>query len=399
MYPSEHKPHVATFVHKWANQLTDSGCQVRVLTVNAITLGTYLRSWGDVAHFYRHPRRYQYQWQGQIVDVTRFHLGLPVDRSPKAADRAYRAIRPAIEEIRREFPFDLIKIANGEYLALAASRVARDIGVPYITTAIGGHVNVCWKTPDSWKYALEREVFENSRLVVCVSEDMNRKVRHMTDGRSRCLTFYAGVDTAFFRPDPSQRDPFRRRINLDDSHRLLLFLGNLIRTKGIYELLDVFAHLVKKRPELRLLMIGAEVEKKQIAEALTSLGIGPNVSFTGAIPQAEIIGYMNASDIFVFPSWAEGLPNAVTEASACGMPIVATHVGGVPEVVEDGRTGLLVDPKDPVALEAKIDRLLSNPDEARAFALAAREKVESEFNYNRNGRMLAETIQQILAEG
>jgi teichuronic acid biosynthesis glycosyltransferase TuaC len=395
-YPSAYQPHRGSFVHKWANQLVASGCEVRVLTANAITLGTYLRSWKDVLHFYRSPRRHHYEWQGQAVDEVRYHLGLPIQYSNSAPKIAQRFLRPAMESIRRESPFDVILSTNGEYLALAASRLAKEMRIPHVTTAIGSHVNCCWQQPESRRFQIEAEIFSNSELAVCVSEDMSKKVRHMTGDHTRTFTFYAGVDPDFFRPEPEAGLALRAELGMGEEEPLLVFVGNLIRGKGILELIEVFAALAAPRPTLRLALIGENVEKAAVAQAIRDSGAEDRILLTGALPQKEIIRYLNAANAFVFPSWNEGLPNAIMEAAACAVPIVASNVGGIPEVLEDGATGRLIEPKDAAALRQAIEEILESPETARAQGRAAREKILQDFDYHKNGPKLVERIEEVV---
>ncbi len=122
--------------------------------------------------------------------------------------------------------------------------------------------------------------------------------------------------------------------------------------------------MVKTRhPEAKLVICGRDKRmKKKLEELAKRLGIEEDVLFVGEVKRSDISYYFAACDVFVIPSLSEGMPNAALEAMACAKPIVATNVGGLPEIVIDGVNGFLVKPKDPEALAEKICILLDNEE-------------------------------------
>lgn len=398
-YPSSHRNYIATFVHKWAKQLEKSGCEILVFTINSITLGTYLRSMRDVLHFYRTPKLFTYSWDGIDVKGVRFHSVVPSKYQSARINPflTYKAIWPEIVKIRSNFPFNLIYLATEGALSLAMSRIAGQIGVPSIVGAIGGHVNMSYQQRGSRKFQIEREIFVNSELVVCVSEDMERKVRLMTDGLADIMTFYAGVDVDAWKKDLNLREEYRKKLSCKSNDKVVLFVGHIIRAKGIYELLEVFGKLYECNKSLHLVLVGNPTNRSRVMTAIKRLGIMPAVTLTGGVPPKEVIGWMNAGDLFVFPSWSEGLPNAVMEACACELPVIASDVGGIPEIIEDEVSGLLIKTKDKMDLTKKILRLLASTEEALVFGKKARKKVVRKFDYNKNGYVLVRRLESIIS--
>lgn len=395
IYPSHDKPYRGTWVHKHARQLAESGCEVRIFTTRSLTFATYLRP-RAVLDYYRLPRSSTYDWNGMPVKMIRFHLAMPTQYSRVAPHLTYRAIKPELLRLREEFPFDIIQAWTGEYLGLAASRLAKELGVPFISSAIGSHVNLACRDRNSLRFGVERELFLNSNLVVCVSDDMNRKVKQMTDGRAETLTFRPGLDPAVFAPNAELRAQYRRKLSFSEKERVLITVCNLVRAKGIFELIEAFAGLAREAPSLRLLLVGDPVEKRRIDQAIRRLGIAPQVTLAGGVGQEEIPGYLNAADLFVFPSWMEGLPNAVMEAGACELPVVASRVGGIPELIEDGRSGILVEPRDSRALAKRIAELLQSPERAAILAKSARQNIIENYCYQKNGKRIVAVIRSIL---
>lgn len=142
-------------------------------------------------------------------------------------------------------------------------------------------------------------------------------------------------------------------------------------------LLKAFAYVGLRWPDAQLLLVGRGPEETNLQALASTLGISDRIQFVGE--QEDIAPYLHQLGLYVQASVAEGMSNSVLEAMASGLPVVATAVGGTPEVVVDGETGLLVPPRNPVALSEAIGRLLADRDLAEAFGRAGRARVEMHF--------------------
>jgi teichuronic acid biosynthesis glycosyltransferase TuaC len=142
-------------------------------------------------------------------------------------------------------------------------------------------------------------------------------------------------------------------------------VGRLVPEKGLRELMTALSDL----PEVRGALVGEGGLRHEIEARAEALG--GRISLPGDRPLDEVATWLAAADVLVLPSWAEGTPNVVLEALAAGRPVVATSVGGIPDVVEHGRTGLLVPPGDAAALRAALDEALSRRWDPAALAAAA----------------------------
>ena len=116
----------------------------------------------------------------------------------------------------------------------------------------------------------------------------------------------------------------------------------------------------------------------------------------GEIPQNEIPYWLSASDIFVFPTYNEGLPNAIMEAMACGLPVVATEVGGIPEVVKDGENGILIDKKDVKSIVHSLEKLIENKSMCKKMGEHGRITIEEKFSWNNSAKKLIEIYNKII---
>ena len=170
---------------------------------------------------------------------------------------------------------------------------------------------------------------------------------------------------------------------------VVLFLGRLERRKGVFDLLDAIATLRAPIPDIRLVCAG-EGDLESVARYAKQLGIEDAVDLPGWIGPAEKQSLMGRAAILVLPSYAEGLPVCLLEAMAAGLPVVATAVGGIPDVVSEGVNGLLFTPGDTVALQRLVRRLLLDRELSMRIATAAQETVRHRFAVDRVMEQLEE---------
>ena len=176
-------------------------------------------------------------------------------------------------------------------------------------------------------------------------------------------------------PNPAARAQARPQPRGDP---IVLFVGRVEQGKGIFDLLDAVRALRASIPGVRLVCAGAG-DLESVARYARRLGIGQAISLTGWIGPAEKQSWMRRAAVFVLPSYAEGLPVSLLEAMAAGVPVVASRVGGIPDVVTDGVHGFLFTPGDSVELERQLRRLLLDPDLGKRLAAAARASVRLRF--------------------
>lgn len=155
---------------------------------------------------------------------------------------------------------------------------------------------------------------------------------------------------------------------------LVLFLGHLERRKGIFDLLEALSALRTSIPDIRLVCAGSG-DIESVARHAERLGIRDAVSLPGWVDPPERQSLMSHAAVYVLPSYTEGLPMSLLEAMAAGVPVIATEVGGIPDVVTDGVTGFLFRPGDTAALERLLRTAMQDPALGRRLALAARETV------------------------
>lgn len=245
--------------------------------------------------------------------------------------------------------------------AYGAMRAAQRAGVPLVVGARGSDLRV----RDAISRRLTRPVLHAAQRILVVSEDLGRvAVRDYGADPARIRAIPNGCDAAIFHPQP--REAARAALGLDAAAELVVYVGRLVPEKGLRELLDAVATLAPQRPRLQLALIG---DGPMRAELEGCLAADPSlrIALPGALGPQEVARWMAASDLVTLPSYSEGHPNVLVEALACGRPVVATPVGGIPEVV-DTDCGVLVPARDPTALAAGLADVLDRGWDASALA-------------------------------
>lgn len=179
-----------------------------------------------------------------------------------------------------------------------------------------------------------------------------------------------GVDTDFFQPGPN---------GAPDSPPVLLSVARLVPDKDHDTLLTAFSQLVEEHPTAELWLVGNGPRRQDLEQKVRDLNLYGQVKFLPV--ERDLRHLYHRADVFVLSSVAEALPNAVLEAMAAGLPVVATRVGGVPEAVVPEGTGLLVSPRDVSGLAAALGRLLNDPEARRKLGLRGRQRVLQQFSF------------------
>jgi len=194
----------------------------------------------------------------------------------------------------------------------------------------------------------------------------------------RIVKIENGIDRSrFVTAAPNDGTP----LSSSRARRVVTTVANLRPGKGHEVLLKAAARVLRRIPDARFQIVGDGSRRPELEQQASALRISAQVAFLGH--RDDVPDVLRESDIFAFPSFMEASPNAVIEAMAAGLPVVATRAGGIPEVIEHERSGLLVPPGDERALAAAILRLIERPELASRVAEAARQRVESRFSFDR----------------
>ena len=249
--------------------------------------------------------------------------------------------------------FDLLLASWGYPDAVGTARLARTLKLPYVVKVHGSDLN------QQAQHRLQRgqiaSALRGARAVVAVSAALAQRARELGVPAARVHVLYNGVDGDSFRP--GERAGARRRLGLAAEGPLVLYVGNLKPGKGCLDLLEAFPGLLERQPAARLAFVGDGPSAQALRQRAEVLGVAGRVLFAGARAHHELPAWMHAASLLCLPSHSEGVPNVVLEAMACGLPVVATDVGGIPEVLPP-HAGRMVPPRDRQALVDALDEVL-----------------------------------------
>jgi teichuronic acid biosynthesis glycosyltransferase TuaC len=234
---------------------------------------------------------------------------------------------------------------------VASIALARLIGVPAVVKVHGTDMNTVAKLPGPRLWL--RTTLPHAAAVVAVSRALADEVRALGVDGDRIAVVMNGVDAKLFHP--RDRAAARKELGLPSGdQRIILYVGNLKRDKGVLDLAGAFDRIAPKQPNVHLAVVGGGEGKAQLEE-LAKRHPG-RVTLPGKRPLAEVPIWMGACDVLTLPSWAEGTPNVVMEALASGRRVVASSVGGIPDLITSPKIGELVPAKDEQALAVALER-------------------------------------------
>jgi len=280
--------------------------------------------------------------------------------------------------IAREKQADLIhahwSLPQG-LMGIAGGRLS---GIPCVTTVHGSDV-----------YGLRHPLFKilNSMVIrhsdACTANSTAtaRKVREIS-GRKDIEIIPMGFDPEVFTPLDSRNIPGPKR------EKTLLYVGRLIDWKGVDSLIKALPLVQRRFPETRLLLIGDGPQRAELMGLCRDLGIEESVKFMGEIPQDLLPEYYSSAQAFVLPSIVnekgetEGLGLVLLEAMACGTPVIGSDVGGIPDIIKNGNTGLLAKPRDPEDLADKIMTVMADKKLAEELSSRASRYITENFSWD-----------------
>ena len=280
------------------------------------------------------------------------------------------------------------------YANLAGHLAAMLYGIPHVMTMHSLEVLRPWKAEQlGGGYAVsswcERTAATSAAAVVAVSDGMRADIMtaYPEISPERIRVIRNGIDATEYRPDP--RTDVLDRYGIDTSRPYVIFVGRITRQKGVPVLLRAASRLI---PEAQLVLCAGQADTPELLAEVTELVEGLRTGRNGSagsgvvwIPEmlekAEVIQLLTHATVFACPSVYEPLGIVNLEAMACGTAVAGSRTGGIPEVVADGETGLLVPPGDPEALAIALNVLLSDPGLARAMGQAGRKRAVAEFGW------------------
>lgn len=261
------------------------------------------------------------------------------------------------------------------FLSRVPVRIHNIVGMPLMEAT--GKKFILLKFIERLTYFFSTNLFCNSfGLKKFINENLTKKdVKVIAQGSIN------GVDTEFFKNTKTldEQELIRDKFKIDKKDFVITFVGRIVKDKGINELIEAFVNLSKKYNNLKLLLVGdyeehlnpIKNENKILIDSLDSI---ITVGF-----QNDIRDFLSITDLFVLPSYREGLPNSLIEAGSFGIPLLATNINGCNEIIDDGITGILVEKKSAKKLEEAIDKLLEDKELYNSIKLKVRDRIIEKY--------------------
>ena len=307
---------------------------------------------------------------------------------------AFRAMKNKALELHKSRKFDVIYATDFFPDGDAAVRLAEYLKLPAACLSIGVDVNITAHSSTIIYRHFVRTAKALDGTLAC-GQSVADGIKAVTGTNPLCV--YGVLDLEEFSPVPD-KIPARKELGLPPDKTIALYAGYLTKRKGIYELVEAIYRVQKKCPNILLVMCGAGPEETALKRLIREKGMEHKVLMAGEIEPERMNKWMQASDLFVLASHTEGMPNVVTEAMGCGLPVVATAVGGLPGAVGDCHGAILVTPESIDELEKAIVKVINDNQLQERMRIAARNRAEEQFGGKRNARLILDYLQKIAEE-
>jgi glycosyltransferase involved in cell wall biosynthesis len=306
-----------------------------------------------------------------------------------------------ISDICLRHELALVEFFSSDFLtSIPAIYIKRKIDRP-VVVVVNGLPGISWFSGNRLIDVISRaytrliglRIIKSADGVRLLQDALHDELSGFGVDRNRMKTIHQGVDTGIFYP---RRDnSVRAELGLNKEDFLVLYVGRLVKPvemKGTGYLIGAVRGLLPEYPNLKLVFVGdgdGRVKNEEQAEPIKSC-----VRFTGY--RNDVYRFMSAADVLVLPSLSEGCPVVVLEAGACGIPVIATRVGAVPELIEDGKTGIIVRPRSPEEIKRALVQLLENPSLRQSMGERARIRIKEKFTWEATCRKLEGLYQEVI---
>lgn len=298
---------------------------------------------------------------------------------------------PAIKRIHDERGFDVLRAHSLRYIGPAALIARRRYTLRVPIVAHHHHLD-----PDPLNWLIERRVIERVDRLITVSEFSRRQLAQALGVRTDHVEVVPnGVDPRF---QPQPKDPSLLARHGLRARSVVLFLGGLKSRKNLPFLLEVWRGVARLRPEATLLIVGSGPSEGGLRRRVTALGLRDTVVFAGRVPEGEKVAYYNLADVMVSPSSLEGFGFSVAEAMSCGLPVVVSDQGALPELVVDGRSGFVCAAGRVDQFTRSLLELLADLDLRRRCGAFNRERIGREYRWEQCSRRVIEIYEDAVLQ-
>jgi len=303
----------------------------------------------------------------RFILYARKHIGFTLSLISLNTARVLKSLR--VERIHAHF---------ASTNAIRGMLLAELLNLPFSCTGHGSDI-LLYPLPSL------SDIIMKSHPFITISQYNKNKLIESYNGLARNIkVVHCGVNLSKFVPkDGVNREP-----------PIILSVTWLRKVKGVEYLIDACEILINKAIDFKCIIVGGGYLAQKIKQLIEEKSLNKFVQLKGPLPHEQVIKLYQKGDIFVLPSLSEGIPIVLMEAMAMQLPVVATRITGIPELVTDGENGFLAAPRDPRTIANKIERLLNDPELRNQMGKKAREKVTVDFNIEKNVRLLEKLFLQ-----
>ncbi|HET9099918.1 MAG TPA: glycosyltransferase [Acidobacteriaceae bacterium] len=283
---------------------------------------------------------------------------LPMISRPFNGWNAARALLPYVRNFAPDLIFSYFLYPDG----YAAVKIGEALSVPVIVMGVGSDVH---SIGDRFSRMHTRTVVREADFVLGISEDLRQRCVAMGANPEKTRATVSGCDLSVFHV--RDRAEARQRLRIDPASEAIVYIGRMDLKKGLRELVEAAARLHSAHPRLHVYMVGDGPDRPLIENAIQAKDAGGYIHALPGCTFDEVADWMTVADVVTLPSYMEGCPNVILEALACGRPVVATNVGGIPEIMSD-ECGSMVRPRDSGALAEALGSVLDRTWDAEAIS-------------------------------
>jgi glycosyltransferase involved in cell wall biosynthesis len=283
---------------------------------------------------------------------------LPLVSRPFNGWMVARALLPHVRSFAPDLIFSYFLYPDG----FAALKIGKALGVPVVAMAVGSDVH---NIRDRFSAMHTRTVLREADFLVAISDDLRKRMVAMGAPPEKTRTILSGCDVSVFHP--ADRLEARRKLHIDPNAEAVVYIGRMDEKKGLRELVEAAVSLHSLRPDLHVYMVGEGPDRPLIEGAIQANNAASYIHALPGCAFSDVAVWMAAAHLVTLPSYMEGYPNVVVEALACGRPVVATNVGGIPEILSD-EYGCLVPPRNPSRLAQAFASVLDKAWDANAIS-------------------------------
>lgn len=352
----------AIFTYRELKRLVNRGNEVVVITVQRAGMPAFEVMDGIVV----------YRFPSYIIPKIRYDMP------------HFIKLNRLISNVSNDHKLDLVVFFSSDFLtSIPSLYIKRKIDLPTVVV-VNGLPGISWFTSDGvvdrfgWVYtnSIGKRIIKSADGLRLLHSSLYDDLSRFGIDGNRMRVIHRGVDTDIFNPRYDKAE-VRAELGLKEEDFFILYVGRLVKPiemKGTGYMIEAVKDLVPIYKNLKLVLVGdgdGREKNEELAKSISS------VIFTGY--RSDVYRFMSAADALVLPSLCEGCPNVVLEACACGAPVVASRVGAVPELIEDGKTGIIVSPRSVIEIKQALTQLIENPSLRRIMGEKARERMEKYF--------------------